>query len=75
MLGKVVYWIAVLAISLVLVVLLILWFESRDGSQLEQARATATKLERASAMPEPLAAVARHRSSRAPEGAEPERFG
>jgi hypothetical protein len=36
MLLKIVYWVAVLAISLVLVVLLILWFESRDDSQLEE---------------------------------------
>lgn len=45
MLGKVAYWTAVLAISLVLVVLLILWFESRDDSQVEEARATPTAVE------------------------------
>lgn len=40
MLLKIVYWVAVLAISLVLVVLLILWFESRDDSQLEEGDAS-----------------------------------
>ena len=34
-LGKIVYWAAVVAISLALVVLLILFFESRDESQIE----------------------------------------
>jgi hypothetical protein len=32
---KVLYWVAVLAISLALVVGLILWFESRDQSEIE----------------------------------------
>jgi cytochrome b subunit of formate dehydrogenase len=32
---KVLYWLAVLAISLALVVGLILWFESQDESQIE----------------------------------------
>jgi cytochrome b subunit of formate dehydrogenase len=32
---KVLYWLAVLAISLALVVGLILWFESRDESEIE----------------------------------------
>jgi hypothetical protein len=35
MLLKILYWLAVLAISLALVVALILWFESRDQSQIE----------------------------------------
>ncbi len=35
MLGKIVYWAAVVAISLALVVLLILFFESRDESQID----------------------------------------
>jgi cytochrome b subunit of formate dehydrogenase len=35
MLLKILYWLAVLAISLALVVGLILWFESRDQSQIE----------------------------------------
>jgi cytochrome b subunit of formate dehydrogenase len=34
---KVLYWLAVLAISLALVVGLILWFESRDESEIEGA--------------------------------------
>lgn len=34
---KLLYWLAVLVISLALVVLLILFFESRDGSSLEGA--------------------------------------
>jgi cytochrome b subunit of formate dehydrogenase len=32
---KVLYWLAVLAISLALVVGLILWFESRDESEID----------------------------------------
>jgi cytochrome b subunit of formate dehydrogenase len=32
---KVLYWLAVLAISLALVIGLILWFESRDESEIE----------------------------------------
>lgn len=39
MLGKVVYWLAVVAISLALVVLLVLFFESRDESQIESGAA------------------------------------
>ena len=35
MIGKVVYWLAVLAISLALVIALILFFESRDDSSLQ----------------------------------------
>jgi len=38
-LGKVLYWLAVLAISLALVVALILFFESRDESRVEGATA------------------------------------
>jgi cytochrome b subunit of formate dehydrogenase len=34
---KVLYWLAVLAVSLALVVGLILWFESRDESEIEGA--------------------------------------
>lgn len=34
-LGKVLYWLAVLALSLVLLVALVLFFESRDDSQLD----------------------------------------
>jgi hypothetical protein len=34
-LGKLVYWLAVIAISLALVVALILFFESRDQSSVE----------------------------------------
>jgi hypothetical protein len=33
---KLLYWVAVVAISLALVVGLILWFESRDASELEE---------------------------------------
>ena len=44
MVGKFVYWLAVLAISLALVIALILFFESRDDSSLEGA-----------AMPAPVA--------------------
>ncbi len=38
MVGKIVYWLAVLAISLALVVALILFFESRDDSSVEGAQ-------------------------------------
>jgi cytochrome b subunit of formate dehydrogenase len=34
---KLLYWVAVLAVSVALVVGLILWFESRDASELEGA--------------------------------------
>jgi hypothetical protein len=34
-LGKVVYWVAVVAISVVLLVVLMMWFESRDASKVE----------------------------------------
>jgi cytochrome b subunit of formate dehydrogenase len=37
--GKVLYWLVVLAISLALVVGLILFFESRDQSQVEEGGA------------------------------------
>lgn len=37
-LGKIVYWLAVLAISLVLLVLLVKFFESRDDSGLDNDR-------------------------------------
>ena len=39
-LGKILYWLAVLALSLVLLVLLVRFFESRDDSELEGARAS-----------------------------------
>jgi hypothetical protein len=38
---KVVYWLAVLAISVALVIGLILWFESRDESEIEGSGAVA----------------------------------
>lgn len=44
---KILYWLAVLAISVALVLGLILWFESQDESDLEGARAP-TGLTRAS---------------------------
>ena len=37
--GKIVYWIAVLAISLVLLILLVRFFEARDESQLDRGAA------------------------------------
>ena len=40
--GKVLYWLAVVAISLFLVVLLILFFESRDDSSLDESRRAPT---------------------------------
>lgn len=42
MLGKIFYWLAVLAISLVLVVALILFFEARDSSSLDGASSEPT---------------------------------
>ncbi len=35
--GKVIYWLAVLAISLVLLVALMMWFESQDASEVEDS--------------------------------------
>jgi uncharacterized protein YggT (Ycf19 family) len=32
-LGKILYWAAVLAISVALLIVLVLWFESQDSSQ------------------------------------------
>jgi hypothetical protein len=37
--GKIVYWLAVLVVSLAVVVALVLFFESRDASQLERGGA------------------------------------
>jgi cytochrome b subunit of formate dehydrogenase len=37
MLLKLIYWLAVIAISLALVIGLILWFESQDASEIEGA--------------------------------------
>ncbi len=39
MILRVLYWLAVVAISLALVVALILWFESQDASDIENSRA------------------------------------
>jgi hypothetical protein len=36
---KFVYWLAVVAVSVALVVLLILWFESQDASDIDDSRA------------------------------------
>jgi uncharacterized protein YggT (Ycf19 family) len=33
--GKVIYWLAVVAISVVLLVVLMRWFESQDASEVE----------------------------------------
>ena len=43
MILRVLYWLAVLAISLALVVALILFFESRDQSQLERGAVPALR--------------------------------
>jgi len=37
MILKILYWLAVVAISIALVVGLILWFESRDASEVESS--------------------------------------
>jgi hypothetical protein len=37
---KVLYWLAVLAISMVLLVVLMMWFESRDASKVEGSGVT-----------------------------------
>jgi len=39
LLGKIAYWLAVLAVSLVFLVLLVRFIESRDGSELDGAGA------------------------------------
>ncbi len=44
MFGKVVYWLAVLVVSLALVVGLVLFFESRDQSQIDDGGATIERL-------------------------------
>jgi uncharacterized protein YggT (Ycf19 family) len=36
-LWKVLYWLAVVAISLVLLVVLMMWFESRDASKVDNS--------------------------------------
>jgi hypothetical protein len=41
MLLRVLYWLAVLAISVALVVALVLWFESQDASNIENSQAPA----------------------------------
>ena len=41
---KVLYWLAVLAVSLALLVALILFFESRDASELDSRRPAAASL-------------------------------
>lgn len=40
MIGRVLYWVAVLAVSFALVVGLITWFESRDASTLPRSGAS-----------------------------------
>jgi len=37
LLGKVLYWLAVLAVSIALLIALVLFFESRDSSEVSQA--------------------------------------
>ena len=39
LLGKIVYWLAVLVVSLIFLVLLVRFIESRDGSELDGAGA------------------------------------
>jgi len=41
-LGRIVYWLAVLVISIALLVALVLFFESRDESRVEETHAGAT---------------------------------
>jgi hypothetical protein len=41
---KTIYWLAVLAISLALLVLLVLFFEARDSSDLDKSRGAAPVL-------------------------------
>jgi len=47
MLLKILYWVAVVAISVALVVGLILWLESRDASKLEKSGGPALLMLRA----------------------------
>ena len=58
---KTLYWLAVLVISLALLVLLVLFFESRDSSDLENSRdSTGTRLR------DPRGAASRARLSSTP---------
>ena len=41
MLLRLLYWLAVIAISVALVVALVLWFESQDASDIENSQAPA----------------------------------
>ena len=40
--GRIVYWLAVVVISVVLLIALVLFFEARDGSRVEDSRAGLT---------------------------------
>ena len=39
--GKILYWLAVLAVSIVLLVVLVMFFESRDESEIENGAVSA----------------------------------
>jgi cytochrome b subunit of formate dehydrogenase len=47
MLLKILYWVAVVAISIALVIGLILWFESRDASEIQDSAHPAPLMTRA----------------------------
>lgn len=44
LLGKILYWLAVLAVSIALLIALVLFFESRDESQVENGAAPAERV-------------------------------
>jgi hypothetical protein len=50
-LGKTLYWVAVLVISLALLVLLVLFFESRDNSNLDERDSSGTGARAAATFP------------------------
>jgi hypothetical protein len=43
-LGKILYWLAVLAVSIALLIALVLFFESRDESQVENGAAPVERI-------------------------------
>ena len=49
LLGKIIYWLAVLAVSVALLIALVLFFESRDGSELQGSSAPLSAPARAAA--------------------------
>jgi hypothetical protein len=55
LLGKIVYWLAVLAISVALLILLVLFFEARDSSDLQNSTRPAAAIQLAAPAGQPTA--------------------